>query len=345
MSGMDTLRPLLERLLDRRDLDEAQAESVLHALTGAELAPAVAGAVLAALRTKGVVAAELRGFARGMRALARRPALPAALDAIDIVGTGGDASRSLNLSTGTALLVAACGVPVVKHGNRSISSQSGSADVLEQLGLKLPLDESAAADCLAACGFTFLFAPHYHPAMKAIAPVRQALGVRTVFNILGPLTNPAQPPFHLIGAFSAEVAALMAETLAGLDTRRAFVVHSANGWDEPTPAAAFTVWDVRGGSIERVRRSAADFGLPDCSADDLAGGTAAHNAAALRAALRGEDRGPHRDALLLGAALALQVTGREQEPRAAVARAARAIDDGAAQRVLAALAQFGARSA
>ena len=339
------LKPLLEQLLDRRSLSETQADSVLRALTHPDLPPAMAGAVLAALRTKGVVADELRGFARAMRALARRPAIPSGLAAIDIVGTGGDASGSFNLSTGTALLVAACGLPVVKHGNRSISSQSGSADVLEQLGLRLPLDERAAGACLDACGFTFLFAPHFHPAMKAIAPVRQALGVRTVFNILGPLTNPAAPPFHVIGAYNAEIAELMAQTLSGLEVRRAFVLHSSNGWDEPTPVAPFTVFDVRPGSITRGTRAAADFGLPSCSAESLAGGTATQNAAALRAVLRGEDRGSHRDALLLGAALALEVAGAVSGPREGVSRAARAIDNGSAAGVLERLAAFGAKSA
>ncbi len=343
MSGVSALRPLLEQLLDGTDLDETQAEYVLRELTSPELPPAVAGALLAALRAKGVVAPELRGFARGMRALARRPSIPADVPAIDIVGTGGDGSRSLNLSTGTALLVAACGVPVIKHGNRSISSQSGSADVLEQLGLPLPLDEEAAGKCLEATGFTFLFAPHFHPAMKSVAPVRQALGVRTVFNILGPLTNPARPPYHLIGAYAPDVAALMAETLAGLEVRRAFVVHSDNGWDEPTPAAPFTVFDVRDGRVTAARRSAADFGLPSCAAAALAGGTAAENAAALAATLRGEERGAHRDALLLGAALALEAAEQSREPREAVARAACAIDDGSAARMLASIAEFGRR--
>ena len=187
-----------------------------------ELAPALAGGLLVALRQKGETAEEIRGFARGMRELARRPAI-APGPYVDIVGTGGDGSHSLNLSTGSALLAAACGLPVVKHGNRSVSSRCGSADVLAALGLPIPLDETAAAECLARVGFTFLFAPHYHPAMKHIAPVRQALGVRTVFNVLGPLVNPAAPPFHVIGAFSDSVAALMAETLAGMDITRVFV--------------------------------------------------------------------------------------------------------------------------
>jgi anthranilate phosphoribosyltransferase len=336
------MKPLLEKVLDGHHLSEAEAGEVLRALTQPELPPAMAGAMLAALRTKGVVAAELRGFAGAMRGLARRPVIPAGFGAIDIVGTGGDASGSLNLSTGTALLVAACGVPVIKHGNRSISSRSGSADVLEQLGLRLPLDETAAGDCLRASGFTFLFAPHYHPAMKAIAPVRQALGVRTVFNVLGPLTNPAAPPFNLIGAYSAAVAELMAEALSGMPIRRAFVVHGAEGWDEPTPIGPFTLFDVQDGRVTPSTRSPADFGLATCRPEALAGGDAAENARALRAVLRGEDRGAHRDALLLGAALALELTGAAAGPAEGVARANRAIDDGSAARVLDALAAFGA---
>src|SRR5277367_575952 len=180
---MPSPREFLERLLERRDLSQVEAEELLAHLTNPEGSPVMAGAILAALRTKGAVADELRGFASAMRRLARRPAIPAGLRAIDIVGTGGDASGSLNISTGTALLTAACGVPVLKHGNRSISSRAGSADVLEALGLAIPLDEMAAAACFAATRFTYLFAPHYHPATRALAPVRSALGVRTVFNI------------------------------------------------------------------------------------------------------------------------------------------------------------------
>src|SRR5882757_2524190 len=224
---MQILRSTLEHLLQGRDLTEAQAADLLGQLTAPELAPAMAGALLAALRGKGVTSAELRGFAGAMRALARKPALPTALDAIDIVGTGGDSSGSLNLSTGAALLTAACGLPVVKHGNRSISSRSGSADLIEQLGFSLPLDERRAAECFAATGFTFLFAPYFHPAMKSLAAIRTALGVRTIFNLLGPLTNPAAPRFYLIGAYDAAAAELMADTLAGMDAERAWVIHGA----------------------------------------------------------------------------------------------------------------------
>src|SRR5882762_11800740 len=193
----------LDLLVQGRHLTESEAAALLTWLTSAELAPAMAGALLAALRGKGVTAAEVRGFAGAMRGLARKPELPHAPDAIDIVGTGGDSSGSLNLSTGAALLAAACGLPVIKHGNRSISSRSGSADLIERLGLRLPLDERQAAECFAATGFTFLFAPYFHPAMKALAPIRTALGIRTVLNLLGPLTNPATPRFRLIGAYDA----------------------------------------------------------------------------------------------------------------------------------------------
>jgi anthranilate phosphoribosyltransferase len=335
------LRDTLEHLLSGKSLSESDASDLLRALTSADMPPALAGALLAALRSKGVNADEVRGFAKAMRSLARQPAIPQGSRAIDIVGTGGDASGSFNLSTGAALLTAACGVDVVKHGNRSVSSKSGSADVLEQLGLKLPLDEAAAGACLAATKFTFLFAPHYHPAMKAVGPVRQAMGVRTVFNILGPLTNPAAPLFQLTGAFNLPTAQLMAETLSGLPIERAFVVHGAEGWDEPTPLGPFTVLDVRPGHVKAEMRSPSDYGLDLCGAHDLAGGDAGTNAKALRAVLTGEDKGAHRDALLLGTALALEVVGRVDHPRDGVQLARQAIESGAGRRMLDALAAFG----
>jgi anthranilate phosphoribosyltransferase len=338
---MSAPRELLQQLLEGRHLSQQQAQELLAQLTDPATPPAMAGALLAALATKGVVADEVRGLAQAMRALARRPELPPQLRAIDVVGTGGDASGSFNISTGTALLTAACGVPVVKHGNRSVSSRCGSADVLEALGLPMPLDARAAGACLAATGFTFLFAPHYHPATARVAPIRAALGVRTVFNILGPLVNPAQPPLHLVGAFSLEVARLMADTFAGLPIERTFVVHGAAGWDEPTPVGPFTVFDVRPGRVEMSVRAPADYGLAACTAAQLAGGDAHYNARALRAALHGDDRGAHRDCLLLGTALALEVAGEVHEPREGVARAAAAIDAGAARRLLDALAAAG----
>ena len=338
---MIDLRDVLERLLQRRDLPETEAGELLVALTDAATAPAMAGALLAALRVKGVTPDEVRGFAGAMRSLARRPQLPPGPPAIDIVGTGGDASGSFNLSTGAALLVAAMGVRVVKHGNRSVSSRSGSADLLEALGLPLPLDEQGAGDCLAATGFTFLFAPHYHPAMKEVAPVRRALGVRTVFNLLGPLTNPAEPPFGLIGAYSTGAAKLMADTLAGMPVQRVFVIHGEPGWDEATPVGPFELYDVRPGRVTREVRDPLDLGMARCTPGELAGGDAEHNAVGLRAVFAGRDRGPHRDAVVLNAALALEVSGAVASAAAGVAAAQAAIDGGDGIRLLERLAAFG----
>jgi anthranilate phosphoribosyltransferase len=324
-------RDILEHLLERRDLAEPEAAALLDWLTSPELPPALAGGLLVALRLKGVTAVELRGFAGAMRALARRPQLGSGLDAIDIVGTGGDGSGSLNLSTGAALLTAACGLPVVKHGNRSISSRSGSADLIERLGFKLPLDETAAARCFVATGFTFLFAPYFHPAMKALAPVRGALGVRTVFNLLGPLTNPAAPRFRLIGAYDAAAAELMAGSLAGMDIARAWVVHGAAGWDEVTPVGPFLAFEVTPGSIRRHELDPRDFGIQRCAAADLAGGDAAANLAALRAVFEGRDRGAHLDALTLQSGLALFIAGRAADIPTGIGIARSALDSGRAQ--------------
>lgn len=338
---MSALRSTLDQLLDRRNLSEAEASQLLIALTDASLAPAMAGALLAALRSKGVTPDEVRGFAKAMRSLAKHPTIGPGAPLVDIVGTGGDASGSFNLSTGAGLLLAATGLRVVKHGNRAVSSRCGSADILEQFGLKLPLDEQAAGRCLDAVGFTFLFAPYYHAATKAVAPIRQALGVRTVFNILGPLCNPAEPPFHLIGAYNLDTAKLLADTMAGLPIERTFVVHGDPGWDEATPVGPFVCFDVRPGQVLQRNRDPEEFGLPRCTAEQLKGGDAAYNAEALRAVFDGRDQGPHRHALLLNAALVLELTGRAATPRAAVSMAAAAIDSGKATAVLKRLAEFG----
>lgn len=330
----------LDKMLGGTDLTQEEAAALLREMAADSVEPALAGALLAALRAKGESAAEIRGFALAMRELARRPAVADGPDHVDIVGTGGDGSHSLNLSTGSALLAAACGLSVVKHGNRSVTSKSGSADVLAALGLPMPLDEQAAGRCLEETGFTFLFAPHYHPAMKHIAPIRIALGVRTVFNILGPLVNPAEPPCHVIGAPSEPVAELMASTLAGLPMRRAFVIHGAAGWDEATPIGPFICYDVSAGNVDRGVRDPGDYGMARCGEDALRGSDAASNAARLRAALRGGDTPAHADALVLGAALALEVTGSVEDPLTAVQRAREAIADGSAARLLERLDAF-----
>lgn len=319
---------LLDRLLDGNAINESEAYDLMHTLAAGEIDTALAGALLAALRAKGETAEEIRGFATAMRELALRPAIPAGPPTVDSVGTGGDNSGSLNLSTGAGLLAAAAGARVVKHGNRSVSSKSGSADVLEALGMPLPLDEQSAIDCLEALNFTFLFAPAYHPAMKAIMPVRGALGVRTVFNMLGPLTNPSAPPYQLVGAWSNEAAHLMADTLSGMPIERVFVVHGEPGWDEATPAGDFILYDVRPDSVEKSARTPEDYGISRCRPAELRGGDAAHNATELARVLRGEDQGPHRDALAMNASLILEVTGLAADHAAGFRMATEAIEDG-----------------
>ena len=319
---------MLDSLLDGNDLSEQQAYGLMVTLAEGELAPALAGALLVGLRAKGETADEIRGFATAMRELAVHPSIPDGAPTVDTVGTGGDGSGSLNLSTGTGLLAAASGARVVKHGNRSVSSRSGSADMLECLGMPLPLHEAEAVACLEATGFTFLFAPAYHPAMKAVVPVRGALAVRTVFNMLGPLTNPAAPPFQLIGAWSPEAAKLMAEALAGMPLERAFVVHGAPNWDEATPVGDFVLYDVRPGHVEETVRTPKDYGFKKCAPEDLAGGDANHNANELKRVFTGEDKGAHRDALLMGASLVLEVQGTASNAKQGVEIAAAALDDG-----------------
>ena len=321
---------VLDRLLNGENLAEEEAAALMHDLAAGNIDVALAGALLASLRAKGETADEIRGLANAMRELAVHPAIPDGIRAVDSVGTGGDGSGSLNLSTGTGLLAAAAGASVVKHGNRSVSSKSGSADMLEALGLPIPLDEKQSVAALKALGFTFLFAPAFHPAMKAIMPVRNALGVRTVFNILGPLANPAEPPFMLIGVFSADMARLMADTLSGMAVERAFVVHGEPGWDEATPVGEFLLLDVRQGSVTESRRTPEDYGMQRCSPEALRGGDAARNARELARVMTGEDQGPHRNALLMGTSLVLELTGQAANRADGVAQAKDAIDSGRA---------------
>lgn len=321
---------LLDNLLNGQALSETEAADLMRTLASGEIDAALAGALLAGLRAKGETADEIRGFATAMRDLALRPAIPEGAPTVDSVGTGGDSSGSLNLSTGAGLLAAAAGARVVKHGNRSVSSRSGSADVLESLGMPLPLDEQAVIDCLGALNFTFLFAPAYHPAMKSIMPVRGALGVRTVFNMLGPLTNPAAPPYQLVGAFSAEAARLLADTLSGMPIDRAFVVHGDPGWDEASPAGEFLLYDVRPGSVKESIRKPEEYGCKRCQPEDLRGADAGHNARELVKVFSGDDQGPHRDALLMGTSLILEVVGLADDLKSGVEMAATAIDNGKA---------------
>lgn len=336
------LSATLDQLLRRESLSETQASDLLHALATEDIDPAISGALLTALRAKGETPEEVRGLARAMRDLAVRPSLPEDLRsrACDLVGTGGDGSHTFNISTGASLLAAACGLPIVKHGNRSISSKSGAADLLERLGLPVPLRDDAQGECLTRTNFCFLFAPAHHQAAARVAPVRRALGVRTVFNMLGPLTNPAQPPFGVIGAFSLDAARLMADAISGLPIERVFVVHGAPAWDEPTPVGEFHLFDVRPGRVSHEVRDPATVGLTRCAESDLKGADAGHNADALRRVFQGE-RSAHRDALCLSCALALEASGVASCMREGVEIARATIDDGRASRLLDMLGAIG----
>ena len=325
---------ILSSLMKGEDIGEQNAFDLMHLLAEGTLDPVVAGAILTSLRVKGESAEEVRGFANAMRELATTIDLEENKGTIDIVGTGGDGSNSFNLSTGTALLTAATGAKVVKHGNRSISSKSGSADLLEALGIALADNPEDVKAVLQQFGFVFLFAPYVHPAMKHVAPIRQALGIRTVFNILGPLTNPAQPRYYLLGAFSSSMAKIMAEALSGMNVERAFVVHGTNGWDEPTPVAEFELYDVKPNRVEHTIRDPKDFGIERCSEEDLKGGDAKQNAKALMSVFNQEDQGPHRDSLLLGTGLALEVSGRVQSLKEGIEHASSVIDEGKASEMV-----------
>ena len=329
-----SLEDLLGQLMNGESLSEEQSEILMTALAAGSVEPALAGALLVALRMKGESAEEVRGFANGMRRVATEVKLDDSLELIDIVGTGGDGSQSFNISTGSALLSAACGLNVAKHGTRSVSSKSGSADLLEFLGYRFPTGADAVKAEIRENGFSFLFAPNFHPAMKHIAPIRQALKIRTVFNILGPLTNPAKPSFYLLGAFSSEMASLMASSLSGMDIKRAFVVHGLNGWDEPTPASKFELFDVRENTIIHKIIDPEEHGIRTCTENALKGGTSEVNAESLVKVFEGKDNGAHEDALVLNAALALQVSGKVDELTDGIETARETIMNGKAKEFL-----------
>ena len=325
------MKEIVSKLLDGEVLTDPEAGELVAYLTNPDLDPVLAATALAALRTRGETASEVRVFASALQDLAIQPAIEDVSNAVDVVGTGGDSSGSHNLSTGAALLAAAAGAEIVKHGNRSVSSRSGSFDVLTALGLDVPWDASRAGQVFDSTGFTYLFAPSYHPAMKSVAPVRQGMGARTIFNVVGPLANPARAPHLVVGAFSPEMARMMAETLSGMDIKRAYVVHGEPGWDEPTPAGPYLLLEVTPGEVVERSEDPADFGIPRSEPSHLVGGDPAENADAIRRVFQGET-GPLRDAFVLGASLALRVTGSPVED--ALARVNSALDDGSAGRLL-----------
>lgn len=316
---------MIDRLLRREHLSEPEASDLLAVLCDPDTSDTVRAGLLVALRAKGETADEIRGLAIAMRWAAHE--VPAE-GVLDTCGTGGDGSGSVNLSTAAALVVASCGVPVAKHGNRANSSRAGSACVLEALGVPLTRDPDTAVLRLARHGFVFLFAPAFHPLMAALAGTRRALGVRTVLNLLGPLTNPARPAFQLIGAADPEIALRLAHAAVGL-VPRAYVVHGAPGWDEATPVGPFLRFSVDGDEVTQAWVDPEVYGIPRCSAEALVGGDAAHNAGILERVFAGEP-GPVRDAVVLNAALALELTGLSDPADAA----ARAIDSGAVARLL-----------
>jgi anthranilate phosphoribosyltransferase len=318
----------LSRLLDGHDLSRAEACGIMEEIMGGEATPAQIGGFLVALRLKGETADEIAGCAEAMRAHVL-PVRPRREDLVDTAGTGGDGARTFNISTAAALVAAAAGAGVAKHGNRAVSSASGSADVLEALGFELELPPERIASSIDELGFGFLFAPSHHPAMRHAAPVRRELAARTVFNVLGPLTNPAGARAQVVGVYSPELVPTIAGVLVRLDARRAFVVHGAGGVDELSPAGPNLVCEVVEGQVHRREIDPADLGVPRCAPAELRGGSPAENAAAIREILAGA-RGAKREAVLLNAAGAIAAGGHAADLREGYGLAAEAVDSGAA---------------
>jgi anthranilate phosphoribosyltransferase len=326
------MRGILETLLDRRDLSEAQTRELMTALMTGQVGEAETAALLIALRMKGETALELATAA----VVLREHMVPLATGregVLDTCGTGGDGSGTFNISTAAALVAAGAGVPVVKHGNRAVSSRSGSADVLAALGVGVEGDAVCARRCLDRAGLAFCFAPHFHPALKHLAPVRRRLGVRTIFNILGPLANPARADYQLLGVGRLALLDTLAEALARLETRHALLVCGEDGLDEVSLSAPTQVRVVRDGLVTRLVWTPEDFGLERCTAEDLKADGPAESAAIIRGVLSGAE-GAARRIVLLNAAAALLAADRVGSPREGVALAEAAIDSQRARDVL-----------
>jgi anthranilate phosphoribosyltransferase len=316
----------LSRLTGHEALGPDEAAEAMRRIMSGEASPGQIGGLLMALRTKGETADEVEGLARTMLEFANpvRPPVPV----VDVVGTGGDRSGTFNISTVAAIVVAGAGVAVAKHGNRAASSHCGSADVLEALGVRIDLDASGVERCLADAGVAFLFAPVFHPAMAHAGPVRRELRVPTVFNFLGPLTNPARPFAQAVGCSDGRMLPLMAEVLARRGTR-AVLFRGEDGLDELTTTKPSTVYEVRDGRATETRIDPAELGFERASLDELRGGDADASAAIVRAVLAGET-GPRRDVVLLNAGAALEVAGRAQSLAEGIGLAAESIDSGSA---------------
>jgi anthranilate phosphoribosyltransferase len=329
---MSMFSELLEKLLRREDLTMAEASAAMDAIMDGAAQPSQIAGLLIALAMKGERPEEIVGFARAMRS--RATALAQSHGPVfDTCGTGGDRSHTFNVSTVAALVLAACGVKVAKHGNRSVSSRCGSADLLEALGVNVTAEAAVVEQCLAEAGIAFFFAPTFHPSMRHAGPARRELGVRTAFNLLGPLTNPAGAARQLVGVPRPELTELVARALALLGSERAWVVHGADGLDEISTGGYTKVSECRDGQVNTFYLHPSDIGLSKSAPDALRGGDAADNAEIARRILAGEP-GPQRDVVLLNAAAALMVAGRVGRIREGLPMAAEAIDSGRAASVL-----------
>lgn len=339
---MDDLKPLIG-IAATRPLTRAEAESAFNLLFEGQATPAQTGGFLMALRTRGETVDEYAAAASVMRAKCVKVRAPEG--AMDIVGTGGDGKGTLNISTATAFVVAGAGVPVAKHGNRNLSSKSGAADALGALGIDVMVGAKVVEQALQEAGIGFMMAPMHHPAMRHVGPVRMELGTRTIFNILGPLTNPAGVKFQLTGAFTADLLRPMAETLRALGTERAWLVHGGDGTDELSIAATSQVVALEGGELRAFTLHPEDAGLPLHPFEDLLGGAPDENARELRAVLQGAGRPAYRDAVLLNSAAALVIAGKATALPDGVAQARESLASGAAMRAVEALARISPISA
>ncbi len=332
MNAVDASLPaLIRRVVAGERLDAAEAEAAFGALVAGAATPVQSAAFLTALATRGPVADEIVGGARALRANMVRVNAPDS--AMDVCGTGGDGSGTLNVSTAVAFVVAACGVPVAKHGNRAMSSRAGSADVLEALGVHIEVPPPVAEQCLSEAGICFMFAPAHHPATKNVGAVRRELGFRTVFNLLGPLSNPAAVRRQMCGVYSGDAVELVANALRDLGADAAWVVHGTDGVDEISIAAPTRVAQLRDGKVTTFEVTPEDAGLPRSPLSKLKGGDALENGVAIRALLEGIF-GAFRDIVVLNAAAALLVGGKARDLKDGAAQAAKAIDSGAARGVL-----------
>ena len=321
-------------------LSEPEAHQLMQRMLSGEMNTEEIADVLSFLRRKGETIAELVGFASAVRDVGTRIDIDQSTEPVlDTCGTGGDCTNTFNVSTATAFVVAGTGQRVAKHGNRRISSQCGSADVLEALGIPVTLPPAQIAECIAQTGIGFLYAPLLHPAVKHAQEARLLLKGRTVFNMLGPLTNPVRARVQLIGAFSIRAAEMLAHASARLGIERAFVVHGADGLDEISTTGPTTVFQVEDGRVQKGRWTPADFGLTPTSIDDLKGGDPGTNANIVRSVLEGEP-GPRRDIVVANAAAALLVAQRASDLKAAVSVAAESIDSGSARRKLESVVEF-----